>query len=65
MTARYITKPPQTWITEYGDFLQNLPSCTVTTCDDEPVYTGLLDQDGRPIYRQPEIFPIGFKGRHE
>ncbi len=33
---------------------------TVFKADKAPVFSGLLDADGAPIYRFPEIHPLGF-----
>lgn len=48
-----------------GDFAQREPGETITVLADEgaPVKTGILDENGTPLYRMPERVRIGFVGR--
>lgn len=54
---RYVTKA---WQGETGEGWQDRPTTTVFEAEDGPVETGLLDQNGTPLFRMVERNPIGF-----
>lgn len=54
---RYVTR---TWRDETSEGWQERPSITVSEAYDDPIDTGLLNENGTRLYRVPERQPIGF-----
>jgi hypothetical protein len=55
---RYAARP-RAWVSA-TDEPETLPTCVVIEADDEPVFIGLYDADGDPLYRFSERIPLGF-----
>lgn len=62
--TRYVPlrTPPRAWSSDSA-VMEQRPTCTVHEDETAPVYTGLLDQHGVGLYRQPERAPLGFRGK--
>lgn len=59
----YIKKSPirsQEYITEDGELVHNSYGTTVFEEDNDPVFSGILDSDGQPIYYMTTKNRIGF-----
>ncbi len=57
MTPHYV---PSTWDHDIGDMIHMPGSVTVHESDKHPVFSGLFDQHGKPLYRHPPTVRIGF-----
>lgn len=55
--TRYLTR--SVWAYDLGEEV-HMHEALVTERDHAPVKTGLLDASGCPLYRMPDVLPIGF-----
>ena len=49
-----------TWDYSVGDMIHMPDSCEVHETEKSPVFTGLLDATGTPLYRIPPTVKLGF-----